>query len=277
MQVELTTSNIVDDLDENSSESNEHPVPSHRSRSTASSRSLGRAVNSRPLQVANSTRKNSQKSSLQNTKEEGDNNNENEKWRLNGCNLRLICSFDFWNNVYLIQRFLLFLLCIILIILSTFYAFGQITKLSLENYFCENKSLEEIYQHSREFNLTKGTTNGCWHSKGIVVNEDALYSNDAYIISSDISFWNVFKCIVFIACSLWLCCCLVYYLFQFCNDFFVRYPKQYFHPMYVSCNFKIVFVCRCVLVSIDLFSLHVCNYDKLMLMSVKHTVAFAIA
>ena len=161
------------------------------------------------------------------------------EWKSNPNDFSLICTFDFWNNVHLIQRFLLFFVCIILIILSTFYAIGQITKLSLENYFCENKTLEEIYQHSREYNLTEGTRTGCWHSKGIIVNEDALYSSDAFIISSDISFWNVLKCIIFICCSLGLFYCFVYNLLQFYKDFFVRYPKRYFHPRYVICDITV--------------------------------------
>lgn len=150
-------------------------------------------------------------------------------------------SRDFFDNIFLIERFLLFFLCVVLIILCIFYGIGQITSLELENYFCDNKDLSEIYQHSRDFNLTRGTTDGCWHSKGIIVNDKLLFSSSAQSTAADAytlryarsnSYTNIFKSIVFFIMAIWLLYCLVLYAFLFCKDCFVRFPTNYYHPRY---------------------------------------------
>ena len=60
-------------------------------------------------------------------------------------------------------------LCIFLSCVCSFYGYGQITSLSLNNYWCEKKSLTEIYQHSYDYNLSHGTNDGCWKSKQFTV------------------------------------------------------------------------------------------------------------
>ena len=42
------------------------------------------------------------------------------------------------------------------------YTHTQVTAFQLENYWCEPKSIEEIRQHSKEYDLPFGDTQGCW-------------------------------------------------------------------------------------------------------------------
>ena len=68
------------------------------------------------------------------------------------------------NTDFLISSFIS-ILCIFLGIVCILYGLGQITDLQLNNYWCEKKDLQTIYQHSLENNLNEGTTEGCWKSK----------------------------------------------------------------------------------------------------------------
>ena len=98
--------------------------------------------------------------SLQTTRIERASSQSQQTSSLESYDILQIFKLDFWNNIYVIERFLLFIICVILIILCILYGIGQISKLQLKNYFCENKTLEEIYEHSQKFNLTGGTTQG---------------------------------------------------------------------------------------------------------------------
>ena len=49
-----------------------------------------------------------------------------------------------------------------------FFFFIKVTAFELENYWCEPKSIEEIRQHSKHFNLPYGDSNGCWQTYGTV-------------------------------------------------------------------------------------------------------------
>ena len=73
------------------------------------------------------------------------------------------CNADFF--VFLI----VFGICIFLGFVCILYGFGQITQLVLSNYWCESKTLDEIYQHSIEYGLNEGTNEGCWKSKQFTV------------------------------------------------------------------------------------------------------------
>ena len=73
------------------------------------------------------------------------------------------CSTD------LITSVLIVILCGFLTFISILYAFGQITELEPSNYFCEQKTLTEIYTHSIENDLNHGTNEGCWKYKQFTV------------------------------------------------------------------------------------------------------------
>ena len=49
------------------------------------------------------------------------------------------------------------------------YAFGQISELILSNYWCQGVEIDTIHQHSIEYGLNHGTSEGCWRSKQFTV------------------------------------------------------------------------------------------------------------
>ena len=74
------------------------------------------------------------------------------------------CNSDFF--VFLI----VFGICIFLGFVCILYGFGQVTQLVLSNYWCQNKTVDEIHAHSIEYGLNEGTDEGCWKSKQLTVN-----------------------------------------------------------------------------------------------------------
>ena len=116
------------------------------------------------------------------------------------CNFSAIiiqfCNADFFVFV------LVFCVCMCLGFVCILYGFGQITQLILSNYWCEKKQLNEIYQHSQQFNLNHGTNDGCWKSKQFTVDTYALFqSSSVYSTESDFSTVNVCRCIIWLLAS----------------------------------------------------------------------------
>ena len=119
------------------------------------------------------------------------------KMRKNKCDFGIIkdnlCNSD------IVIFFIVFCICIFLGFICILYGFGQITQLILSNYWCDKKSLNEIYQHSEEYNLNEGTNDGCWKSKQFTVDTNALFqSSSVYSTSSDFSVSNTIRCIVWL-------------------------------------------------------------------------------
>ena len=94
-------------------------------------------------------------------------------------NLHDTTIYTFFNR-YIFVRLLLFLLTSFLIIICILYAIGQLSQLRIQDFICENKTIDQIYKHSKENNLPHGTTNGCWISKGIKANSDILFQTRSY-------------------------------------------------------------------------------------------------
>ena len=136
----------------------------------------------------------------------------------------------FWINRYNVIRCMLLLLCFGLFLLSVLYSIAQLNELGINDYFCDKKELNVIYQHSKDNNLIYGTKNGCWSSKGIIVDESKLYSINVYtsfINYNDIN--NIIKCSLFLLTSLFLLVCLIYFLSTLVYDWY-KFKKGYFKP-----------------------------------------------
>eukprot|EP01083_Nonionella_stella_P053785 142145_1 len=132
-------------------------------------------------------------------------------------------------NRYILIRLLLTLLTLLMMLLCILYAIGQITTLTIPDFICVNKTIEEIRKHSQEYNLPHGTTSGCWTSKGVKANQDLLFQNRAYKSS-----WidvkenpqDIIKCSLFICTALCLLFCFIYcQVFLFIQDV-IRFQKQ---------------------------------------------------
>eukprot|EP01083_Nonionella_stella_P243848 849302_1 len=132
-------------------------------------------------------------------------------------------------NRYILIRLLLTLLTLLMMLLCILYAIGQITTLTIPDFICVNKTIEEIRKHSQEYNLPHGTTSGCWTSKGVKANQDLLFQNRAYKSS-----WidvkenpqDIIKCSLFICTALCLLFCFIYcQIFLFIQDV-IRFQKQ---------------------------------------------------
>ena len=70
-------------------------------------------------------------------------------------------------NRYVLLRIILIIITLLLILISILYAIGQITTLELTEFICsENKTLDQIYEHSKENNLPHGTESECYTNRG---------------------------------------------------------------------------------------------------------------
>ena len=90
--------------------------------------------------------------------------------------LSLINNNTFWARIFII--FITIFLCCI----STCYTIRQILSLTINKYWCEHKSLEEIRQHSKQNNLPHGSSS-CWSAKDFTV--QLLYLDTSYSCRSN--------------------------------------------------------------------------------------------
>lgn len=135
-------------------------------------------------------------------------------------------------NIYFVLRIFLLLVSLMLLFLCIIYGIGQITKLDLANYFCQTNSLDSIYKHSQNYNLTNGTSDECFVSKGLIVDNDLLFSAQAYQATSDFLTINIVKFVLFCIGSLWFTYCFAWYFGTLIIDWFWRFPHKYYHPRY---------------------------------------------
>ena len=145
------------------------------------------------------------------------------------CRCKIKCNSN-WKNLLVIHFFntdsvvflIVFCVCIFLSFICILYGFGQMTQLILSNYFCQKKSLEEIYQHSIEYNLNHGTDDGCWKAKQFTVDEAALFDSiSAYDTTADFTFFNIIRCIVWLIYALWFCWVPVYFISKIFADLLI--------------------------------------------------------
>ena len=116
-------------------------------------------------------------------------------WKLMGL---YFCNVDFC------IFFIVFGLCIFLGIICILYGFGQINELVLSNYWCDKKDLDTIRQHSIEFQLNQGTSEGCWKSTQFTVDTSALFeSSRAYSTTPNFQTLNIIKCAIWLLYGIW--------------------------------------------------------------------------
>ena len=131
------------------------------------------------------------------------------------------CSCTFLRNQHNILRLITLLLSLLFIIISGLYAFGQILELQLFDYFCEPKSLDEIYAHSIGNSLNEGTTDGCWTTSSNKIDSDKLFSAssfNAYRSVWNINIGNIVKCVLFMIIALFLIIIFILFFIQTIND-----------------------------------------------------------
>ena len=121
------------------------------------------------------------------------------KYVFNLTNLiKYICSGQF------MIFFLLFCYCVFLAIICCLYGFGQITQITLTNYWCQSKTIDEIKQHSIDNNLTYGTNEGCWKSKQFTVDQSTIFqSSTGYAAIPDYSAFNIVASCIWLIYSVW--------------------------------------------------------------------------
>ena len=123
-------------------------------------------------------------------------------------------------NIHFYVSLFTFILCIFLGFVCIFYGFGQITQLNVSNYWCQRKNLDTILQHSIDYNLNQGTTNGCWKSAQFTVDEASLFDTSIYSTTPDITTYNIIKCIIWLLYALLFFIIAVGFIMLYCGDFF---------------------------------------------------------
>ena len=116
-------------------------------------------------------------------------------------------------NVFLVVLIIFYVFMVMLMFVFVLYGLGQITILVIQDFFCENKSISDIHKHSREHNLERGTSIGCWKSKGNNIDEELLFSIDAYSTEYDNSAFNIIKSLIFLCMSMFSLVMFVKHLF----------------------------------------------------------------
>eukprot|EP01084_Bolivina_argentea_P256440 431760_1 len=150
---------------------------------------------------------------------------------------RLILLFQnqtFWSRILILFIILfLWLLCCI-------YTLAQILKLTLSNYLCPSKTLQEIHEHSIINNLPKGDqseTNSCWRAKQFTVNDAALWSNASYGADWDFNMFAIGKNIAFFILSALFLICIIQTIIVLVADI-IRYRKHKLGKWYYEKQLK---------------------------------------
>ena len=130
-------------------------------------------------------------------------------------------SCTFCKNGNNILRLIILLINLLFICICLLYAFGQISKLELDDYFCEPKTLEEIRQHSIDNNLNEGTTEGCWTTANDKVDEEKLFNAGSYLAyhsKLNLNAGNIVKCVLFLIMALVLIIIFIMYFVKTLKD-----------------------------------------------------------
>ena len=138
----------------------------------------------------------------------------------------------FFSNVNCTIGVFALLLNLFLLFVCILYARGQVTDLELANYWCEKKTLDQVYQNSFDNNLNEGTSIGCWKTKqftvcrvcvvkfytipsrdvifvaivvrcNLQVDVSALFNTQAYNAEFHFSKWNIVRGMIWVACGVY--------------------------------------------------------------------------
>ena len=140
---------------------------------------------------------------------------------------KITIFLTFSKNLNFLITIFIYILCIVLSFTCILYAFGQITELQLTNYWCKKKDLNEIYEHSLEYNLNEGTSDGCWKSKQFTVNEITLRdATEIYKSYTTYNIWNIFKFIIWFIYGIWFISLIFLYTYYYINDFIYVHKKN---------------------------------------------------
>ena len=167
-----------------------------------------------------------------------------------------------------------------------FYGFGQITKLNVTHYWCDRKTLDEIREHSIEYNLNHGTSDGCWKSTQFNVDKNSLFDISIYDTNPDITSSNVLKCIIWQFYSIWFFSIATGFFSLFCADFvticckFSRHrqekgncthqtdrkdPDRKRQGQSKKSSFRSCCPCQCKNFVSPFFLFYVCDFDKFLM------------
>ena len=136
---------------------------------------------------------------------------------------------QFFDNRHVILRCILIFLSLFLAACCMLYAIGQIMTLQLTNYFCSPVSLNSIRHHSKQLNLTYGDYDNCWISKGIKVNNDKLFSLNAYDGKIEVTGpRDILRLIIFSLIGCWFTFCCIYFTVLLIRDL-RNYLNGYYH------------------------------------------------
>eukprot|EP01083_Nonionella_stella_P009433 27193_1 len=125
-----------------------------------------------------------------------------------GC-LRNIClNSDFWSNKYNIFRMIMLCVIVIFIIVCVLYAIGQLSRLELDDYMCDNEhmDIDSIHAYNKENGNVKGELLSCYTTEKGIINEAKLYEHKDIVYKAvfDVNVVNVAKMLSFIAIGVFL-------------------------------------------------------------------------
>ena len=89
----------------------------------------------------------------------------------------------FIKNELLWSRVVIIVFTTFMSLLCLFYSIGQIVSLTIDNYWCQKRTLQEIRIHSKENDLPYGSDD-CWSSKDFTVNLQSLFIVECGLINS---------------------------------------------------------------------------------------------
>eukprot|EP01084_Bolivina_argentea_P025857 48093_1 len=97
-------------------------------------------------------------------------------------------------NIYCCIGAFVSLLALFLLMVSCFYAFGQVSTLEVENFFCPEISLNEVHEHSIQYGLNKGADEStCYKTKYFRLDENKLFHVNQYDVIYILSTLNIVK------------------------------------------------------------------------------------
>ena len=113
------------------------------------------------------------------------------------------------------------MITLILSFVCILYGVGSVETLSLEDFWCQKHTWDEVASHNRGLNNTYGVGE-CYRSSRVYFDTEKLYETDvnknALIVASDTRPGSIIKSILFFIVVLVLLFLFLKYLFICCND-----------------------------------------------------------
>eukprot|EP01084_Bolivina_argentea_P001941 3589_1 len=118
----------------------------------------------------------------------------------------------------LYPRILIIFATVFMLLLSMSYTIGQILSLELSNFWCPQRTAEDILKHSIDINENGGDNSGCWTSKSFQVDNRLLWSTSSYGYSRVTDGVSYFKFSLFLLISVVFLIVIIFYSISLITD-----------------------------------------------------------